>query len=57
MVQEAQAYLYDGVGQLDELGVGLHVFGGGHGHELDGVLVAELGTRTGSEVSEKPVKT
>mmetsp|Transcript_49137 Transcript_49137/g.139181 ORF Transcript_49137/g.139181 Transcript_49137/m.139181 type:complete len:406 (-) Transcript_49137:115-1332(-) len=34
--------LHVGVSELDELGVGLEIFGGGHSHELDGVLVAQL---------------
>ena len=34
--------LDEGVGEADELGVGLEVLGGRHGDELDGVLVSEL---------------
>ena len=34
--------LHKRVGQPHELGVGLEVLGGGHGDELDGVLVAQL---------------
>mmetsp|Transcript_33963 Transcript_33963/g.74704 ORF Transcript_33963/g.74704 Transcript_33963/m.74704 type:complete len:459 (+) Transcript_33963:4774-6150(+) len=34
--------LDEGIGETDELGVGLEIFRGGHGNELDGALISKL---------------
>ena len=44
-----RAYLDHRVGELDELGVGLHVFRSRHRHEFHGIFVAKLGTHAKRE--------